>query len=162
MPNESTLSGPESDEKYDSRLDTQEHIAEVQGLMEGFARMILLRARAHDASKLSEPEKSAFDAATPKLRALTYGSDEYKQALVDLGPALEHHYGANAHHPEHFPHGIHDMGLIDVVEMFCDWLAATLRHADGDIRKSIDMNAERFGYDEGIRALLLNSIGTFE
>lgn len=38
-----------------------------------------------------------------------------------------------------------NMNLSDVVEMFCDWKAASLRHDDGNILKSIDINAGRFG-----------------
>ena len=32
---------------------------------------------------------------------LTYGSDEYKACLTEMKPALDHHYAANRHHPEH-------------------------------------------------------------
>lgn len=162
MSDETTLGGPESAGKYDSTPDTLAHIAEVQALLWAFADALDLRATKHDQSKLSDPEKEAFDVATPKLKAMTYGSDEYKQALADLGPALQHHYEANSHHPEHNPNGINGMGMIDLVEMFCDWIAATKRHADGDIHRSIELNQKRFGYDDGIRMLLANSVGTFE
>jgi len=33
-----------------------------------------------------------MDIATPKLKGLTYGSDEYKAALAELGVALEGYY----------------------------------------------------------------------
>ena len=37
------------------------------------------------------------------------------------------------------------MNLVDIVEMFCDWLAATKRHDDGDIYKSIEHNSKEIG-----------------
>lgn len=53
--------------------------------------------------------------------------------------------------------GIHHMDLIQMTEMLCDWLAATMRHADGDIGRSITQNAERFGYGPEIEGLLRNT-----
>lgn len=53
----------------------------------------------------------------------------------------------NTHHPEHW-HGIKNMSPLDLIEMLCDWKAATRRHATGDLLKSIRINAERFGYDQ--------------
>jgi hypothetical protein len=139
---------------YDSRPDTHEHIGQVRGLLLGVAAGLTERAHRHDASKLESPEVEVFDEFTPKLRDSTYGSDEYKSFLNGMGEGLKHHYEINDHHPEHFPNGIADMNLIQLTEMLCDWIAATRRHADGDIRRSIDQNAERFGYGEEITRLL--------
>lgn len=141
-----------------SEVETLKHIKRVNEFLIGFAQLLLDRAVAHDASKLEEPEKSAFEAATGKLKGLTYGSDEYRATLREnLGPAIRHHYDHNSHHPEHYTNGIPGMDLLDVVEMFCDWLAAAERHADGDMAKSIDINQERFGYTDELRCILSNS-----
>lgn len=142
---------------YDSRVDTYAHIAVVRGYCLEIANDLLYRAHDHDLSKLEEPEKSTFDVFTPKLEGSTYGSDEYKGFLEGMGEALQHHYAVNSHHPEHFPNGVRDMTLVDVLEMLADWKAATLRHADGDLERSIDQNAERFGYGDEFRQLLLNT-----
>jgi hypothetical protein len=142
---------------YDSRPDTLEHIGHVRRLIEQAINNLARRAATHDASKLAEPELSVFDRVTPQLRELTYGSDEYRASLAAMGPALDHHYAANDHHPEHFQGGIADMHLMQLVEMLCDWKAATLRHADGDLRRSIEQNAERFGYGDEMKRLLLNT-----
>ena len=49
-----------------------------------------------------------------------------------MGPALQHHYEDNCHHPEHYRNGIHDMNMVDLIEMLCDWRAAIKRyHPDG-------------------------------
>lgn len=41
-----------------------------------------------------------------------------------------------------------EMCLLDLIEMLADWKAATERHADGDLKRSIEQNANRFGYDD--------------
>ena len=147
---------------YDSRPDTYQHIAEVRGLLFGVAMELLGRGHLHDRTKLAEPERSLFDEYTPKLRDTTYGSDEYKAHLEGMGEALTHHYVYNDHHPEHFADGIGGMDLIQLTEMLCDWTAATRRHADGDIRRSIEQNVERFGYGEEIKRLLMNTVARLE
>lgn len=129
---------------YDSTQDTMNHINRVRELMTEMAVGLLVRGHAHDRSKLESPEKEAFDLTTPKLRDLKYGSDEYRAALADIKPALEHHYKVNSHHPEHHVRGVSDMTLLDVLEMLCDWKAAGERHEGGTMAKSLAHNFERF------------------
>ena len=143
---------------YDSTRDTLEHIQKVNDYLGDFRHELDRRAAVHDASKLQSPEKEAFDEVTPKLRGLTYGSDEYKANTAKLGEALRHHYEHNSHHPEHYPNGIDGMTLCDLVEMFCDWKAATERHADGDIMRSLEVNRERFGISDQLANILANTV----
>ena len=49
------------------------------------------------------------------------------------------------------------MTLVDIVEMLCDWKAASLRHNDGNLLKSIEINANRFGYDDQLKQILINT-----
>ena len=58
--------------------------------------------------------------------------------------------------------GLDGMSLMDIIEMLCDWQAATLRHADGDILKSIEINQKRFKYSDEMKQILLNTIGDLE
>lgn len=58
--------------------------------------------------------------------------------------------------------GILGMSLLDLIEMLCDWKAATLRHDDGDIRKSIEINQKRFGYSDELKTIFLNTLGLIE
>lgn len=139
---------------HDSRPETYAHIATVRRHMLAVVADLLRRADVHDESKLAEPELAVFDEFTPKLRDSTYGSEEYEGFRAAMGAALDHHYAANRHHPEHFAGGIAEMNLLDVVEMLADWKAATLRHADGDLDRSITVNRERFGYGEEMARLL--------
>lgn len=142
---------------YDSREDTKQHIQQVRVFTEIIAEAIIIRGYYHDQSKLQSPEKEIFDEYTPKLATTTYGSEEYKIYLEEMKVALKHHYSKNRHHPEYHPNGIHDMNLVDLIEMLCDWKAATMRHNDGDIMKSIEINQGRFGYDDEIKQLMINT-----
>ena len=79
-----------------------------------------------------------------------------------MSVALNHHYAANRHHPEHFSKGIDDMTLVDIVEMLCDWKAASLRQNDGNLLKSIEINAQRFGYDDQLKRIFINTARLFD
>lgn len=142
---------------YDSENDTLKHIKRVSQLMTEAAIELIQRANIHDDSKLKSPEKEKFDEYTPKLAGSTYGSDEYKELLKRLGSALTHHYKNNSHHPEHYENGINDMNLFDVLEMFFDWKAASERHNDGDIYKSITHNKGRFEMSDQLEKIFINT-----
>lgn len=117
------------------------------------------RSLVHDKSKTVEPELSMFDKYTATLKNTTYGSKEYFDILDEMKlDALPAHYEANRHHPEHFEKGIAEMTVIDLSEMLMDWWAATKRHKDGDIYKSIEINQERFGYDDKLKEVFVNTI----
>lgn len=142
---------------YDSGPETEEHIKQVQRRLHTVCVELRERGIRHDMSKLGPNEKPIFDEVTPKLKGLTYGSDEYRASLKELGPALEHHYRENTHHPEHFPTGIAGMDLLDLIEMYCDWAAATLRTKEGDMSKGIEINIERFGITGHLADILRNT-----
>jgi hypothetical protein len=150
------------DRMLDSRIATYEHIQTVQRIMGRVIADLLWRQREHDQSKLVDPEKAIFDEYTPRLSATTYGSEEYRGYLAEMRVALDHHYAVNSHHPEHYPTGIRGMSLLDLLEMLCDWLAATKRHADGSILRSIEVNQQRFGYSDELKQILLNTLPTIE
>jgi rubrerythrin len=193
---------------YDSTKDTKEHIENVKNLLQLVVGEIVARALRHDASKLLTPEKEIFDEFTPKLKDSTYGSDEYKSYLKDMGVALQHHYEHNSHHPEYYklwkcpvcntvfteddapisavlegdkrlcPRccaggtimecmlepviSINGMSLLDVIEMLADWKAAGMRHADGDIQKSLEINKKRFDISDQMAAILENTVKEFD
>lgn len=143
--------------EYDSAKDTLLHIKRVNELLLCFAKELMDRAIRHDSSKLEEPEKYLFDKMTPKLKGLTYGSEEYKKSLDELKPALDHHYANNSHHPEYYKSGINDFTLIDLIEMFLDWKAASERHEGGDIFRSIEINKKRFEISDQLVHILNNT-----
>ena len=157
---------------YDSTKDTKDHKNKVKKYIKLCARNLLYRGIVHDDSKLETPEKEIFDEYTPKLQNSTYGSEEYKIFLKEMGKALEHHYKTNDHHPEFFAmhyksrdgkgtpvyKGVSGMNLIQLTEMLCDWYAASQRHNDGDIYKSIEENQKRFGYSDEIKSVFYRTI----
>ncbi len=160
--------------KEDCKRDTIEHIDEVGKNINKIIQHLIQRRAFHDASKLEDPELSIFTKFTPKLKTTVYGSGEYKGFTKAMKDALDHHYANNRHHTKHFKAhecngcfkafktmpdscdvcgysqftirpDISQMNLVDIMEMFCDWLAATKRHDDGDIYKSIEHNSKEIG-----------------
>jgi Family of unknown function (DUF5662) len=146
---------------YDSRPATFFHSQRVGELMVQLVTETLERSTCHDRSKTESPEVEVFDEFTPKLKTSTYGSDEYKGFLVEMGEGLKHHYAANRHHPEHFTNGVNGMTLVDLIEMLADWKAATERHDDGDLAKSLEIQRERFGLSDQLVGILRNTAEHF-
>lgn len=142
---------------YDSREDTIVHIANVRVKLQQVIEGLQRRGEKHDASKLQSPEKEIFDKFTPLLKGTTYGSDEYNQFLKEMQIGLDHHYANNSHHPQFYKDGLDGMSLLDVLEMFCDWKAATERHADGDLAKSIVINEKRFNMNPQLTKIFQNT-----
>lgn len=146
---------------YDSRPDTLIHSQRVGELMIQVVHEVLDRSTCHDRSKTLPPEVEVFDRSTPRLQTSTYGSEEYKGFLRDMGEGLAHHYANNAHHPEFHPDGVNSMTLADLIEMLADWKAATERHNDGDLAKSLEIQRERFGLSDQMLAVLSNTARHF-
>lgn len=156
-------------EELATNQETQKHIDNVKKYLFKIIAELFLRGLDHDKSKLEEPELSTLAKITPKLAGMTYGSKEYNDSLkeIDLKPYLDHHYSNNRHHPEFFTFededdGIRGMNLVDLIEMFCDWKAATMRHDDGDLNRSIEINAKRFNLSYQLKNILINTVKTLE
>lgn len=141
----------------DSRFKTLRHIETVRNYMNEVIRILTWRQESHDQSKLRSPELEIFDKYTPLLRGVTYDSYEYRQYMKEMKVAIDHHNKVNSHHPEHFANGIKDMTLIHLIEMICDWKAASLRHDNGDILKIIEIGKKRFGYSDELASILRNT-----
>lgn len=151
-----------TEEQQAVNFETMRHIELVRNLLNGVVVELLERAQKHDQSKLRSPEVELFTEFTEKLRHVTYGSPEYDQFRESMGPALAHHYANNRHHPEHFKDGINDMNLVDLLEMLVDWKAASTRHNDGNLRRSIEVNGDRFGMSPQLIKIFENSIPLVE
>ena len=154
-----------------TNFETLRHIMQVRNLLDKMIVELLKRAEEHDQSKLEEPERSTFVEYTPKLSQCAFGSDEYKRFITEMKPALDHHYAANRHHPEHFRDDVDAasgqspvdrMNLIDLLEMLCDWKASTMRHPDGNLMNSIDISRERFRLSDQLVSILKNTAAILE
>jgi len=147
------------EERYSSRPDTNEHIKNVQKAISIIVSKLVNRGMKHDKTKMEDPELPYFDKYTPLLKKLKYGTDEYQASLDELQVALKHHYAHNSHHPEHYgENGIYGMNIIDIMEMFCDWWAASKRTKDGSLKKSIEFGAGRFKMSSQLKQIFENSI----
>lgn len=142
---------------HDSTADTLRHSLRVAELMGQPIKELLDRSVHHDLSKTREPERAAYDEFAPKLRAAVYGSVEHAALVEAMGEGLRHHYAHNRHHPEHFPHGVNDMTLIDLIEMLADWRAATERGEGGELARTLELNCERFGITPQLAGILANT-----
>jgi hypothetical protein len=147
--------------EYDSTADTLKHSLRVGELMGQPVKELVDRSVRHDRSKTEDPELAVFNEFTPKLKDSTYGSAQYKAFLADMKAGLDHHYAENRHHPEHFENGVNGMTLVDLIEMLADWRAATERHADGSLVKSLRIQKERFGISDQLNEILWNTARHF-
>jgi len=178
---------------------TMRHMERVRNNLNKFVSELLVRGEKHDQTKLDSPEVELFTEYTPKLAECEYGSEEYKEHLEGLKPALDHHYAKNRHHTEHFPEvhsdeadaieeaikdldpetdsliikvltekvselraPVNGMNLIDLDEMFSDWEAASFRQQNGNLKKSIEFNKERYSLNPQLVNIFKNSITIFE
>lgn len=142
---------------YDSTNDTKMHIITVQHAMEYLTDGLYSRAIRHDASKLEEPEKSMYDKYIPQLQKTKYGTPEYNKVKREMadGP-LKHHFEMNRHHPEHFGNDFSKMNLIDIVEMFVDWVSASVR-SDTSFEDGLQSNQDRYKYPDILQDIFINT-----
>src|SRR5574343_538727 len=145
-------------EQLQTNAETMRHILTLRALLLQCIGELVARANSHDLSKLTDPEVDLFTVYTPKLKEVEYGSDQYKQFLRDLKPALDNHYANNSHHPEHYENGINDMNLFDVLEMMCDWKASGLRGKNGSLEKSLEIQKDRFKIDDQLFSIMKNTV----
>lgn len=145
-------------EEQATNFDTMRHIEKVRNYLNRMIVEILNRASKHDQTKLEQPEVGVFTEYTAKLATTTYGGAEYDAFKKAMKPALDHHYCNNRHHPEYHKNGINDMNIIDLLEMLVDWKAASERHNDGNIRKSIEINGKRFDMSPQLIRIFENSV----
>lgn len=140
---------------------TAKHKLWVLWYMVNFSVRLIWRAIIHDLSKFSRKESEGFIQTIDKLKTSTYGSPEYKELLQSIDPSIKHHYKINTHHPEHYKAGVSGMDLVDIVEMLCDWKAATRRHINGNIARSIEQNRKRFDYTDQLCSIFHHTAARF-
>lgn len=70
-------------------------------------------------------------------------------------------YENNSYRPEYHLFGVNNMTLIDVVEMYCDWLAISQKKEKGNMEKHIEINQERFSICPQLVEILKNTYDEF-
>lgn len=154
--------------------ETWDHVHHVQEWVRSAIDDLRDRLMVHDESKFQSPEREGFMrmASELKLAEVKYTDPEYREILKAHGPTtIIPHYRENDHHPEFYAFegealnkawvkdgtAISRMNLMALIEMLCDWKAATLRVKDGDLLGSIEHNQERFGYDDQVKSIMVNT-----
>lgn len=147
----------------DSRIYTYQHMDNVRKLLMQCVIDLQSRTLDHDASKLESPEREGYDYLVDRLYDVEHGSDEYREILRSQKPIIKHHVVANRrHHPDGNEHGILDMNLLDLIEMLCDWKAASLRGKGNSLRDHMKLNQARFGYSDDTHIILMNTLNFLE
>ena len=132
---------------------------------EGFRKAMGAALQHHYAKNRHHPEHwptptgPEIDQLRADLRALAVVRSEDDRACDDALARVTARLRADLAAMESSVNG---MNLIDLVEMFCDWKAATERHHDGNIRKSIDTNQERFGISHQLARAFQNTVEVVE
>lgn len=148
--------------------DTRKHQQWVAEKMIEVAKRLLDRAVIHDASKFSDVEKNAYVGPVWELntRQVAYGSEEYIALVTQMGEGWEHHKAHNSHHPENvqvtLPEFAGDpfsgMDLLDLIEMLCDWCAASKRRGNSPWLP-LDKMEKDLGLSHQLRCVLQNTLG---
>lgn len=146
------------DKTDETIITTLVHIHKVQKLLSLCIASLQERLINHDKTKIFSDELVGFAALEDDIRNVSFGSTEYNEVLRNLRDTLEHHYTENRHHPEHFKNGINGMGLIDLLEMTVDWMAAAERSKDGNVMKSLPFQKERYGIGDQLYGIIHNTV----
>lgn len=138
--------------------NTMMHKTIVKNSIKRIIKELTIRAGQHDNSKLCDPEKSVYDEYSDQLHQVKYGSKEYEAIRQKMESAIEHHFEVNRHHPEHFPGGIKEMNLVDIIEMLCDWKARADHDSETDIIAGIEINQQKFGFSDDLKQIFINTV----
>ena len=140
--------------------DVIKHKNNVYDLLEFFGKTLLKRGFTHDDSKLKNPELTEYPKYIEQLRKTEYGSEEYKAITCGgMKEIIKHHYANNSHHPQYYENSIEGMNLFDLIEMFCDWKAASVRNPNGSMEKSVEFSVNKFNICPQLASILRNTIG---
>lgn len=119
---------------------------------------LLRRGILHDLSKYYLDEAESYNRWIAATAGLTYGTPEYKAVRKTFEADDRLHYSRNRHHPGYYENGISDMTPLDIIEMVCDWMAASKRVGGRDIVTSITLNKSNFGYDDKLEQKLIADV----
>jgi hypothetical protein len=145
--------------EFDFLCDTILHVTEVQENIEQITGNLRRRGFAHDRTKFQEPEFSAFVSTRDDFKKANYGTPEYKACVDRIKPAVDHHYQNNRHHTGYHEDGINDMSLIDIIEMICDWHAASRRSPDQSEIEGLEKALSKYGISEQLQQIIVNTYG---
>lgn len=138
--------------------EMRKHVCLVQAFLHIISEDITHRGIVHDDSKFYEPELSGFAENIDNVPNLVYESEEYKKKWEQMKPIIDIHHKNNRHHPEYWLNGVEDMSLSDIIEMLVDWKASSMRYKDGSLKRSVEINCEKYRISPQLKKVLLNTI----
>lgn len=120
--------------------------------MTKLALKIFWRGVIHDRDKFHSVQIKAAMKANHLLKGLKFGTPEYKKVMNSVGFSVKYHQSRNSHHPEHYgSYGC--MSLLDLIEMFLDWQAATNAYKnrmEGKMNEVLSIQKERYGLSDEV------------
>lgn len=116
---------------------------------------LLERGNVHDADKLSPEMLPCVERQLSEPHA-DYGSAEHAALVEKYADFRARHFAVNRHHPEHFSDGMCGMNIVDLVEMLCDWKAASDR-CGNTLERSVEINIDKYEIGEPLASILRNS-----
>lgn len=136
------------------------HKNNVEKKMESLCLDLAQRARDHDNSKLESPEYFAWKKMDEEPR-YPYGTPEYFDKKRRYDYVFQEHYKnpKNRHHPEHWPNGVEDMNLLDLIEFLCDMFS--YKEANISYSEAVEMlqtQVKRFKISDDLAWILLNTV----
>lgn len=146
------------DTEFNVLFEWLEHRNNVSVNLDDIIYELKKRSKLHDLSKLNEIEFDSFVQTRPKFEKCDYCSKEYQECIVEIQPAINHHYGDNRHHPEHYRNGFSDMNLIDILEMLADWRAASKRSPNLDFKDSLSTCFEKYKISDDMQRHVINTL----
>ena len=144
------------------RLKAMQHIEKVRNYLNMVAKDFLDRGEKHDQSKLIPPEDKYLDYHSQNVDKVKYGTKQYYDFINTMKDGATAHYKHNSHHPEHYKNGINGMNLFDLLEMVCDWKVASSTYANGNIKRSLEINRKRHNIDKQLFNILCNTVKYIE
>lgn len=126
------------------------HRDNIQTALSRIVNEIEERGLRHDLSKFKEDEAEGFVRINKTARNCEYGSEEYENTMVkEKGEdgCITKHFSRNRHHVE-FHDSAHDMTFIDIIEMVCDWWAASKTYGTNTLQKKLPELKEQGDFSE--------------
>jgi hypothetical protein len=114
-------------------LKSIKHINGVKKRLRILSEKIQKIALFHDQSWLKPPEVG-----------LSEDDQQWKDA----------HYKTNTHHPEHFNNDVSKMTLVDIIEMFCDWVTEN----EDDGADDLDTMGRKYKVDPQLVSIFKNTL----
>lgn len=143
----------------------KEHQMEVRHIIRKITNELQEKSVTHDGSKTLEPEFSRFVEFLSEVRNYKYGTKEYNDFVAN-NEYCKYHFALNDHHPEYFEdehinNGISKMNLINITEMFADWVASSSRNGNitkEQIVENIIKLSDKFQLGVVLTQILINTV----